>query len=359
MRDKFYPLETYRGFAALMIAAIHFDVNSPLVNHSLANGYFVQFFFTLSGFVIYLNYNNKLKNFKNLIYFIKKRFMRLYPVHLFFLIVFLFIEIAKYILENEYGLIANNVAFNKNDLFSFFANFFLLQTFLYDYTFNTPSWSISSEFITYVFFGLLIFRKLNIFFSVVLLIVILFFRFYETSNFGEPNKGYISLIDCIYGFCWGLVFCKIYLLNLKNGFFKKIANYLTFGLIILTLYSITNIKNQLLFILPLIFGALIFCSCYVSDNSILGKFISHKVGIFLGKISYSIYMSHLFIFWMVTQILRFVFKFETFVENQTGLIKLNLDVFQSNVIVICCYVLTILFSNFVYKNIEMRFYKKF
>ena len=53
MSKKFLTLETYRAFAALMIAAIHFDVNSPLVNHSLANGYFVQFFF-LSKWICYL-----------------------------------------------------------------------------------------------------------------------------------------------------------------------------------------------------------------------------------------------------------------------------------------------------------------
>ena len=45
MKKKIYSLESYRGFAALMIAAIHFDLNSPLVNHHLANGYFVHFFF--------------------------------------------------------------------------------------------------------------------------------------------------------------------------------------------------------------------------------------------------------------------------------------------------------------------------
>ena len=43
-KKKFLSLETFRGFAALMIAAIHFDVNSPIVNHNLANGYFVHFF---------------------------------------------------------------------------------------------------------------------------------------------------------------------------------------------------------------------------------------------------------------------------------------------------------------------------
>jgi len=50
MKKKFLSLETYRAFAALMIAAIHFDLNSPLVNHQLASGHFVQFFFTLSGY---------------------------------------------------------------------------------------------------------------------------------------------------------------------------------------------------------------------------------------------------------------------------------------------------------------------
>ena len=59
-KKKFLSLETFRGFAALMIAAIHFDVNSPIVNHNLANGYFVHFFFTLSGFVIYYNYNEEI-----------------------------------------------------------------------------------------------------------------------------------------------------------------------------------------------------------------------------------------------------------------------------------------------------------
>ena len=95
MKKKFLPLETYRAFAALMIAAIHFDVNSPLVNHSFANGYFVHFFFCLSGFVIYFNYKDKIKNFENIKLFIKKRFLRLYPLHLFFLVLFLFIEVES------------------------------------------------------------------------------------------------------------------------------------------------------------------------------------------------------------------------------------------------------------------------
>jgi peptidoglycan/LPS O-acetylase OafA/YrhL len=61
MSKKFLTLETYRAFAALMIAAIHFDVNSPLVNHSLANGYFVQFFFVLVGLLFIIIIEIRLK----------------------------------------------------------------------------------------------------------------------------------------------------------------------------------------------------------------------------------------------------------------------------------------------------------
>ena len=84
MRKKLDALETYRAFAALMIAAVHFKLNSPIVDHFLATGIFVPFFFTLSGFVIYYNYFDKIFNFSILIDFGKKRFLRLYPLHFFF-----------------------------------------------------------------------------------------------------------------------------------------------------------------------------------------------------------------------------------------------------------------------------------
>ena len=72
MKKKFESLETYRAFAALMIAAVHFRVESPLVNHFLASGIFVPFFFTLSGFVIFYNYHDRLKEFNDLLGFVKK-----------------------------------------------------------------------------------------------------------------------------------------------------------------------------------------------------------------------------------------------------------------------------------------------
>ena len=42
--------------------------------------------------------------------------------------------------------------FEINNLNAFLANIFLIQTFLNENTFNSPSWSISAEFFTYLVF---------------------------------------------------------------------------------------------------------------------------------------------------------------------------------------------------------------
>ena len=161
MKKKIYSLESYRGFAALMIAAIHFDLNSPLVNHHLANGYFVHFFFTLSGFVIFYNYFDKINNTTELLNFSKKRFFRLYPLHLFFLLIFVMIEISRFVLSEKFGIVSNIKPFSTNNFLTFTGNIFLLHTFFGENSFNTPSWSISAEFYTYILFAALIIYKLK------------------------------------------------------------------------------------------------------------------------------------------------------------------------------------------------------
>jgi len=117
-----------------------------------------RFFFVLSGFVIAINYLDKIFTFKDIILFQKKRFLRLYPLHFIMLIIFLFIEITKYIAEAKFGLNASNKPFTTNNLVSFLANIFLIQNYtVSNLTFNTPSWSISAEFYTYFLFALIFF----------------------------------------------------------------------------------------------------------------------------------------------------------------------------------------------------------
>lgn len=356
MSKKFLSLETFRGFSALMIAAIHFDVNSPLVNHGLASGYFVHFFFTLSGFVIYHNYKNKIQNLKILKKFIIKRFWRLYPLHLFFLIIFLLIEILKFYLNKNYGLEANNQAFSQNDSFSLISNIFLVHTFLTKYTFNTPSWSISAEFLTYIVFAIFILINKKTLPIILVTVAALIFRFNQESYFGASRSGYLSLIDCMYSFFSGIISYKIYEKIKNKNFYSTYRNLLSLSSIFLMLITLIYLNGKMVIILPIIFGITIFFSCEISHESILGKFLLNKFFLFLGKISYSIYMSHLFVFWSLTQFFRFVLNFETQIEKGTGFTKVILSTYEASIMVIISYLLTIFFSYFLYKFIENNYF---
>ncbi len=356
MKNKLQSFETYRGFAALMIAAVHFDVNSPLSNHSLANGLFVHFFFTLSGFVMYLNYHNKFIDFNSVKNFLKKRFFRLYPLHFLFLIIFLIIEIIKYLLQIKFGLEANNLAFSINNFKTFLGNIFLIQTFFDVNTFNTPSWSISAEYYTYMIFALVFFfMKKNNLLIFISLLGILTFRLNSEIGLGV-ERTYLSFLDCVYCFFIGIFSCKIYFKYSNLEIYKKYYSIITLILLVFSGLLIINLGGKLSFIIPLFFGLLLIFSANLKNENIVGKIICNKFFVYLGSISYSIYMCHLFVFWCLTQFLRFVIKLETIVDDN-GATKLNLSVSEANIMVLTSYTLTIILSHILYNYFEKRFYK--
>ena len=83
-QNHYNQLDVFRGLAALSVCAVHFNYNSNFFHNFFAMGIFVQLFFSLSGFVIFLNYHKSLNKFQDLTKFVKKRFKRLYPLHFFF-----------------------------------------------------------------------------------------------------------------------------------------------------------------------------------------------------------------------------------------------------------------------------------
>ena len=356
MKTKLQSFETYRGIAALMIAAIHFNVNSPLSNHIFANGLFVHFFFTLSGFVMQLNYGEKIISFEKIYTFLKKRFFRLYPLHILFFLIFLLIEFSKYYLEYNYGLKANNPAFSENNTIAIFANLFLLQTFLDYNSFNDPSWSISAEYFTYIFFAVILFLiPKNNLFIISLLLGILILRLKSNTPFGISFT-YWSLIDCIYCYYFGVISCKLYFKYFQSSYYKRFYQLFTIVFLFLSALSIAKLEGKNTILMPLIFGILLFFSANLKYENFLGKIVCNKFLVYIGTISYSIYMSHLFIFWAITQFMRFVLKVSTYIDID-GAVRLELSNFEANVVVVISYTITILTSHFLYHFFERKFYK--
>ena len=152
-KNKIYCLESLRGIAALHIAIFHFsqEENNLFKNFDYISASYlmVDLFFVLSGYVIAYNYTNKINSISTLLKFQIKRFFRLYPLHVATLLFFLLYEIVIFL----YPIHFNKIAFSINNITAFLNNIFLTHgIFLNQPTFNTPSWSISVEFYSYLFF---------------------------------------------------------------------------------------------------------------------------------------------------------------------------------------------------------------
>src|SRR5688500_8507161 len=88
---RYTVLDSWRGIAACCVVFFHFEAFShiydiPLVRNSFL---FVDFFFVLSGFVIAANYQERLVGGFGVFRFIVLRFGRLYPLHLFVLVIYI------------------------------------------------------------------------------------------------------------------------------------------------------------------------------------------------------------------------------------------------------------------------------
>ena len=79
---------------------------------------------------------------------------------------------------------------------------------------------------------------------------------------------------------------------------------------------------------------------------------------FLGKISYGIYMFHVLVWWVTSQFLRFILKYQTKFIPSKEITILDLSVLESNLVLILGITVTIIISSLSYHFFENRFYKK-
>jgi peptidoglycan/LPS O-acetylase OafA/YrhL len=297
-KEYLHEFDALRGLFALLIVIFHFPNNSALYDNSFIKNSFqvVDCFFVISGFVIAYNYEKKLNNFNQFKLFIKKRFYRLYPLHIIFLILFAIVEFFKNYSLEYFNVLPNN---QTNNLIEFFKNVILIHGFN-SYSFNEPSWSISVEFYTYVIFAfycIYLKEKKYLFLIVILGLYLVEFKLFNTS--------FQQLGRCLFGF-----FCGYFIFKIHNKFKVTSSNYFSIFLFILVLFLISlNLKYKF-FIIPLIFSVFIITLLKDKKNSLLKNILNSNILKYLGKISYSIYITHYIIAYTFRQVLHFLFKFD-------------------------------------------------
>lgn len=312
-----------RFVAAISIVIFHygrdifpFSINS--INFLFKYAYVgVSYFFILSGFVMIIAYGNK-KHIEFLDY-IKKRFARIYPVYFLAILI----------------LLCYFLFFHINfDYKSLILNITLLQSWIpgFALSFNLPGWSLAVEMFFYITFPFLFnyFYKKHSINKLIVPIFILFigtqivFHIVLSSSFyiGYPSKSHDFL------FYFPLMHFSQFLIGNVAGliFVKgvKVRNYdAPIIVLILLLFLLLKIDIGINFhngMLAFVFVPLIFLIS--ANNGILSKISKKKSLVFLGEISYGIYILQKPIFSWVTSILNYLEIYSASVVFYTALTSL-------------------------------------
>ena len=309
------PLETFRGVFALVIVLHHLKINTPIhtSNFIQNGGLVVDFFFVLSGFIIAYNYLGKINSTEEVILFQKKRFYRLYPLHLLTLILFIFIEVLKLLAIKYTTFEPTYRPFDSfSNYYSLVSNFFLLHGW-YGWSYNLPSWSISTEFYTYLIFALIVYKFINqnrIFYLLIFLSLVIFLL----EHYGlESLQNFIYPTRCIYSFFIGVLTYYFF-----SKYYKTVSYILPFIFLILSLIFISKSHNLAMnyryILAPLFFALTIFFTANLKEDNIYYNILSNKFTVYLGSISYGIYMIHFGVIWFFRQISRFFFNINDYDE---------------------------------------------
>jgi len=360
----FASLESLRGVAAFIVVLYHAVwMNWVTSLHLVQNGaLMVDFFFVLSGFVIFHSYGNKLRNGTDIRRFLWLRLGRLYPLHFTFLMVFLGIEVAKLVAERQFGIVADKPAFTTNNGYTLLTNLLLIHSLgLHDHqhlTFNHPSWSISTEFYAYVLFAVVrsVLPANRLFTAAAVGLVLVGFGALGWLNVVPlTTAGYdYGFLRCAGGFFLGTLTYLAYdalrgRLKPRNGLTWLPALALLGTVVYL---CVIDPEGWLTYLLPFL-SALVILTLVLCPQRAVQSVLSARPLAWLGKVSYSVYMVHAAVAWLITQTLTVVFKFPKF-EVPDGHVVATSP--SAGLIALAIYVTVVLvLSHFTYRWIEEPF----
>jgi peptidoglycan/LPS O-acetylase OafA/YrhL len=299
--QRIYPLESLRGLAALIVAVFHFHAQigpyvSPqswlatngLVKHATL---MVDFFFVLSGFVIALNYADRIQCFRDVIKFQARRFWRLYPLHLTMLLVFAGIELVKLT-----GIGTDAGGSSASGIEEFINNLFLTQSWYLDHlSFNYPSWSISTEFYTYLIFAMVVLLSRG-WLTVAALAVAVAAGTLLHLNGGLTTEAPWLIPRCIYSFFIGVLVWKA---STLNGLPFLPAP----PLLLASVAAVIWLDRDHFIMVPWLFGLTVLALAR-HRQGLTYRLLSAPWLVFLGTISYSLYMTHAAVWYVFKTLVR-------------------------------------------------------
>ena len=312
--EQLASLTPLRGLAALWVVIFHFCWYFPAVHPerytgAVYKGYLaVDMFFVLSGFVITHVYKESFarrvtgRHYRD---FLKARVARIYPLHITVLLLFVAAATAEraasYALRGSFEPMP---LLGERSVGAFFANLVMLQgLWARELSWNDPAWSISLEFLAYLLFPL--------FFPMLwragpaakaglggLLLVALGWLAYRTGGYFNQWNGTYAILRCLPEFLAGMLLYSAY----QSGIFASLLGAdAALAVVVLLLAALLHVGAPDLAIIPL-FPLLILAA--VRNTGRFSPLLNSPPLMWLGDISYSLYLLHWFVLFVTTEIGR-------------------------------------------------------
>ena len=299
IRHELRPLTSARGIAAWYVVLYHIRLSAsgtlaPGVIAVLGKGYLaVDFFFVLSGFVIWLNYRALLgeHRLRAVRHFLWRRLARIYPLHLLILLGAVGFALA---------CVATGRAQPPDMAWSTLPyHLLLLQNwgFLPHLGWNNPSWSISCELGAYLLFPLLVtgvdWRRLPSAALIAMLAALMIGLFALFAWAGKDLLGndipHLGLPRCLFEFAMGTITAALWLRwREAPGRPAILAAVIGAGALAAYAASAHEVAS-----LPLAFVCVVLLLALTAERASLLK---GRVIHWFGEISYATYLSHALLF---------------------------------------------------------------
>jgi peptidoglycan/LPS O-acetylase OafA/YrhL len=295
-RSEIKPLTGIRGIAALAVLHHHFGEKLEVILPSL--NFFsimqqhgsigVDLFFILSGFIMTYVYSQHRIPFTKADYknFMIKRFARIYPNHfvvlMFLLTMWLTAHVLGISMHGDYSM------------YNFFLQLTLLNGYIPNSAWNYPSWSVSAEWFGYmaifplsiILTRLGIVRKYPLVFSAgIIILYVIFLRHapsWTNATFRISTEFLCGVFlfmswedrgsNAALGFAWADLVALILLGGFAASFFWTLPTILVGDILVL--------------LCPVLIYGL------ATQRGLLAKALQTKPMVYLGAISYALYISH-------------------------------------------------------------------
>jgi peptidoglycan/LPS O-acetylase OafA/YrhL len=315
---KLDALTSLRFFAAMLVLFSHalptFFVSSTETLETIPLAQGVSFFFVLSGFILtYIH--PRLDTVSTSLLFLRARVARVFPAHIF--TAFLSLGVAAFSLQH----------LNRTTWCILISNILMLQAWIpqsrFYFSLNPPSWSISTEFFFYLAFPFLIQKiqsrhlKNLILASLCLIGCFASGAYLNLPKLATPDSIsmhaliYIHPLARLFEFCLGMscavVFKNLSQSNLISKIDKGTASLLEVGVIAAIIIYLLNIFDATKCLQPDSYGlalqewliydgncfafAALILLCAIQKGAV-SQLLSGKTLVWLGEISYSLYLLH-------------------------------------------------------------------